>query len=99
MKTLSTASQISSIINSGRRIIIKFYAKWCGACLSIKKEYQGLSDKYKNVEFYEVDVDTIKKIGSVFNIENIPDIRYYSGGKMKARILGTNLGSIEHHLK
>lgn len=99
MKVLSTVSQINSAIKSGKRVIIKFYAKWCGACLSIKNEYIKMSNTYNKVIFYEVNVDSVKNIGDAFGIENIPDIRYYEGGKMKARMLGTNLKSFEHNLK
>lgn len=46
-------------IARNRVVVIKFGAKWCGACKDSEPRYDKLETKYKDkpVDFYVVDVD------------------------------------------
>ena len=43
--------------NASRLIVIDFKATWCGHCKTIKPYIEYLKDNYKNVEFYEIDIE------------------------------------------
>ena len=55
--------------------IIDFYADWCGPCKKIAPIMEELAHEYDGkVLFYKVNVDTERKLATVFQIRNIPTV-------------------------
>ncbi len=55
--------------------IIDFYADWCGPCKKIAPIMEELALEYEGkVLFYKVNVDTERKLATVFQIRNIPTV-------------------------
>ena len=47
---------LSDTLKLGRPIVLSFFATWCGPCRLEMPELDTLSQSYKNVNFYLVDV-------------------------------------------
>ena len=55
--------------------IIDFYADWCGPCKKIAPIMEELALEYEGkVLFYKVNVDTERKLATIFQIRNIPTV-------------------------
>ena len=54
-------------INSGKTVIVDFGADWCAPCKAISPVYHTFSEDeaYKDLEFYEIDVDKQRDISYV----------------------------------
>lgn len=35
------------VVQENKKVIVDFYADWCGPCKNIKPEYQKLADQYQ----------------------------------------------------
>ena len=80
MPSISTA-------NSSLRII-KFEADWCGACQKMKPAFEKVSQKYSDVSFQTVDVDSQKSMADRYNVEVLPTVVALKNGRVVGRSTG-----------
>jgi thioredoxin 1 len=95
-KTLEELNNYSKI-NASKLIVIDFKAAWCGPCKSINPFIEYLKEHYKNVDFYEIDIEDeeTETITSNFEIKKIPTFVYYKNGQLCSSLIGVNKGNIE----
>ncbi len=70
--------------------VLYFTATWCGPCQVFAPTYVELAAKYKNVDFYKIDIDKCPNVSRAFGIQSIPafvlipledDMTIYDGGR------------------
>ena len=79
------------LIQDNDKVVVDFYANWCGPCKVIKPTYNQLATEYKGkIKFSGVDVDRAKDISMNLNITAMPTFVFYKGGKEIERLKGAN---------
>ena len=54
-------------------VVVDFWATWCGPCMRMMPEMEGLAEKYKDsVIFLKVNADREKELCSLFRVTAIP---------------------------
>ena len=76
--------------NSQRLMILDLYADWCMPCQMLSPILQELDKKYKEVEFYRVNVDEAEEFAILNEINSIPTLLFYKDGEIKEKIVGLN---------
>ena len=62
--------------------VLDFTASWCGPCKMISPILDELSEEYKKIDFYKIDVDEEYELSSLFNIRSVPTLLFIPvGGK------------------
>ncbi len=82
-----TTKEFKEKISTGK-VLVDFYATWCGPCKMLSPIVDELSDEINDVKFYKVDVDEEELLAEEFNVESIPTLLIFENGKLVKRNLG-----------
>lgn len=67
------------------RILVDFYANWCGPCKMLSPELEKVSDEIK---ILKVNVDENQDLAKEYGVMSIPCIILFDGGKEIKRNIG-----------
>lgn len=74
-------------INEGR-VLIDFYANWCGPCKLMKPQIKKFEEEKTGVNVVMVNVEEDFELASKFNVRNIPTLVYMEDGEVINRDSG-----------
>jgi thioredoxin 1 len=86
--------EISSVdlqekIKEGKKIIVEFWAPWCGPCRIMKPVFEKVAkDNTTEVEMYTMDVDLNRDIAMSLGIRSIPTVKVFSEGQILETVVG-----------
>lgn len=76
-----TSEELKQKIENGDKIIVDFYADWCGPCQILKPIFERVAEETNEVELYTMNVDNNVDLVSTLGIRGIPTIKSFYGGK------------------
>lgn len=81
--------KFNNIINSGRPVLVDFYADWCGPCKQMPPILKQVKEELReHIRIIKVDVDRNPAIASKFQIRSIPTLMLFKDGEEKWKGLG-----------
>lgn len=77
-----TDENVEEIIESGKPVIIDFWATWCGPCMNMAPTIDELAEQYKEeVVIGKYNVDEESDFCSQHRIMSLPTILFFKNGK------------------
>lgn len=77
-----TTKELKQKIENGDKVIVDFWAKFCGPCKIMKPIFDKLaSDNETEVEIYTMDVEENRDFAMSLGIRAVPTIKGFSNGK------------------
>lgn len=84
-----TDENIKELINSGKPVVIDFWAEWCGPCRLVGPFIEELAKEYEGkVIVGKMDVDDNVETPQVYGIRNIPTILFFKDGQIVDKQVG-----------
>lgn len=75
-------------IESGKPVVIDFWATWCGPCIKLGPVVEELAEKYPEVTIGKLNIDENDEIASENRVRNIPTVLFFKDGELKERSVG-----------
>ncbi|TSA27530.1 thioredoxin [bacterium] len=85
-----TEKNFDKTVNSGKVVLVDFWAEWCMPCRMIGPIFEELANEMdaEKVTFTKCDVDTERNIAVKFSITSIPSILFFKDGKVMDQVVG-----------
>lgn len=86
---VSDASFDQEVLQSGRPVLVKFEADWCGPCQAIKPMVQQLAAEYGDrLTVASLDVDQNNRTPYRFGVRGVPTLMLFKNGEVVAHKVG-----------
>ena len=84
-----TEKDFDQVINSGKLVLVDFWAVWCRPCQMMGPVMEELAQEFdEKIVVAKVDVDSNESLSARFGITNIPNMKFFKNGLEVANIVG-----------
>ena len=83
-----TKENFTEILKSDKKVLIDFYADWCGPCRMVSPLVDQIAEENPQYLVAKVNVDEQPELSAEFNVSSIPMLVVMEGGKVVNTALG-----------
>jgi thioredoxin 1 len=89
VQTFTDSNFDSTVINAAGRVLVDFWAEWCGPCKRLGPTIDALATDYAGkVTIGKLNVDDNPNTAFKFQIRGIPAMLVFKGGQVVEQIVG-----------
>jgi len=79
-----TKEDFNTVIEGNDKVVVKYYADWCGSCKLIAPKFRRLSedDRFSGITFTEVNAEQNEAARKAAGVDNLPFFAVFKNGKM-----------------
>lgn len=89
-----TGEQLIELQNKGEKILVDFWAEWCGPCKSLIPRLELLEKSYSNIKFVKLNVDQNMDYAISQGITSVPTVIILDGDVVLTRKTGLQSDSV-----
>lgn len=76
------------VLNFDGRVLVDFWAEWCGPCMMLSPLVDEVSDELDDVKFCKVNCDEARDLALEFGIMTIPNLLLFENGEFINQSVG-----------
>ena len=76
------------VLNSDKKVLIDFYATWCGPCRVLKPTIKEVASEHSEIKVVSIDVDKCGGLATKYGVISIPTLVVIENGEEINRIIG-----------
>jgi len=79
-----TDNEFETSLSSNDRVIVKYYADWCGSCKLFSPKYKRLSndERFEGVTFLDVNAEENEIARKKAGVDNLPFFAAFKNGEL-----------------
>lgn len=83
-----TGEELEQMKLHGEKLLVDFFADWCGPCRMLGPRLERLENEYPDVKFVKVNVDSSQQYSADMGIRSVPTVMFFEGSNK----VGTSTG-------
>ena len=89
IKHISDSSFEADVLQSGKPVLVDYWAEWCGPCKMIAPILDDVSREYGDrLQVAKMNVDENQQVPAQFGIRGIPTLMLFKQGELVATKVG-----------
>ncbi len=89
MAQVITSENFEALLNTGKPMVLDFWATWCGPCRMVGPSIEQLAQEYDGRAIVgKCDVDEDDELSARFGVRNIPTILFIKDGQVVDKQVG-----------
>jgi thioredoxin 1 len=80
----ATDNEFNEVLNANEKVVVKYYADWCGNCRLFAPKFKRMSDneQFTDVAFVDVNAETSPEARKLAGVTNLPFFAVFRKGKL-----------------
>jgi len=81
---VSTDQDFNDLLKSNDKVVVKYFANWCGSCKLFAPKYRRLSDddRFEGVTFLDVNAEENPEARKMAGVDNLPFFAVFKNGEL-----------------
>lgn len=89
MATKIDTNNFDEHINSGKLVVVDFYADWCGPCKIMTPIIEELSEEFESRAIIgKLDIEVEVEVANAYGVRSIPTILFFKDGEIVDKTVG-----------
>ena len=85
--TATTDTFETEVLSSEGRVIVDFWAEWCGPCHAVSPVLERIAEE-RELKLVKVNIDENQELAMRYGIQSIPNMLLFENGAPKASAVG-----------
>ncbi|MFA0963908.1 thioredoxin family protein [Roseivirga sp. BDSF3-8] len=79
-----TDENFSTALNDNEKVVVKYFADWCGSCRLFAPKFRRLSedDRFKGVTFLDINAEKNPESRKKGEVSNLPTFAVFKNGEL-----------------
>ena len=80
----ATDSDFNTILSENEKVVVKYYADWCGNCRLFSPKFRRMSEneQFKDVTFVDVNAEVSPEARKTAGVTNLPFFAVFKNGAL-----------------
>ena len=87
-KKITTAEFENEVLKAEGKVIVDFFATWCGPCKMIAPVLDEFSKAHEDIKIVKIDVDEETPLAIKYGVASIPTLLLFENGELVDTRLG-----------
>ena len=83
-----TDANFEELVNSGKPMVIDFWAEWCGPCRMVVPLVEEIAKERSDIKAVKINVDEEQELAMQFGVMRIPTLVVMKNGKIVNQATG-----------
>jgi thioredoxin 1 len=92
----STDADFNDLIKKNDKVIVKYFADWCGSCKLFAPKFRRLSEdeRFADVTFLDVNAEQNAEARKLAGVSNLPFFAVFKGGELVETVSSSKEDSV-----
>lgn len=85
---INNANFNSEVLESDKKVLVDFWAPWCGPCRMVSPIVDEIAGESDNVKVCKINIDEQPQLASQYGVMSIPTLMVFENGDVVERAVG-----------
>lgn len=78
----------TEVLKSDKKVLVDFYADWCGPCKMMGLVLEEMAAEYDNIDVVKINVDEEQELAIRYRVMSIPALMVFDKGEVVKKSVG-----------